>query len=280
MNDRLFDLNDLRMEISFKSFHDLRLRLSFYEKHKIYKLNIPCKNNLKKKFLLESIKISREEFPNIDIIPHFSIFHQFRRNSYNTQKDFIEFLLTVKYLGCKEVLLISGSQRKASLDSVSALKHKSLNSIVCKSDFSIGIAFNPFLPNSLFEDELLRLKYKLDSGAVTSIWLQFGTDIKLLESRIELLKSIISSTLKNNIKIKKISLFGSVLIPSSKFIASFKFRPWKGVYCSKDFLESFDYAKEIVSSLLYVYKTNQISPVIETDTSNERNLNYLYNFLD
>ncbi len=110
----LFNLNNIRIEISFKSFEELRRILSFYQRNELYKINIPCKNNLKKDFLLESIKISREEFPNIHIIPHFSIQHEFKRNRINTQDSFLNFLQSVKKLGCNEVLLVSGSQKRCS----------------------------------------------------------------------------------------------------------------------------------------------------------------------
>ena len=97
MKNILFDLNNIRVEISFKSFDELRNILSFYQKNDLYKINIPCKNNLKKDFLLESIKIAREEFPNIDIIPHFSILHEFKRNRINTQNSLIRFIQAIRY---------------------------------------------------------------------------------------------------------------------------------------------------------------------------------------
>ena len=100
MKGVFFDVNDIRFEISFKSFDQLRGILSFYQRNDLYKINIPCKNSLKKDFLLKSIKISKEEFPNINIIPHFSILHEFRRNKINTQDSFIKLLKVVKYLGC------------------------------------------------------------------------------------------------------------------------------------------------------------------------------------
>ena len=121
MKDTLFQLSNVRVEISFKSFDELRKILYFYQRNNLFKINIPCKNSLKKEFLLESIKISKEEFPNIDIIPHFSIFHEFKRNSINTQESFLNFLQTVKTLGCKQILLVSGSPKRSTLDSVSAL---------------------------------------------------------------------------------------------------------------------------------------------------------------
>ena len=81
-----FDISNIRFELSFKSFKELRLLLTFFQRNKITKINIPCKNSLRKDFLMNSIKISREEFPNIEVIPHFSIFHEFKRNSNNTKK--------------------------------------------------------------------------------------------------------------------------------------------------------------------------------------------------
>ena len=279
MNDILFHLSNIRIEISFKSFDELRKILYFYQRNNLYKINIPCKNSLKKDFLLESIKISKEEFPNIDIIPHFSILHEFKKDRINTQDSFLNFLKTVKTLGCEQILLVSGSQKRSTLDSVSALFMLKDNPLFFNQDISIGVAFNPYLPGFLFDDELLRLEKKLQSGLVGSIWIQFGTDYKLLKSRIEILKNIISKTMRNNSRISNIIVFGSILIPSKQFLARFKFRPWKGVYCSSEFLESIDLANKLVSQLLLTYKEYKICPIIETNISNDEHLNRLKNTL-
>ena len=278
--NKLFDLNDIRLEISFKSYDELRGILSFFQKNQLNKVNIPCKNGLKKEFLLNSIRISKQEFPNIDIIPHFSILHEFRRNSLNTQKIFNDFLNYVKYLGCKNVLLVSGSKKKSTLDSVKTLILFQDNPLFFDSDFSIGVAFNPYLSSFMFDDEILRLEQKLNSGLVNSIWIQFGTDIKLLDRRIDKLKEIILSTIKNNPKISNIRIFGSILIPSKQFLARFKYRPWKGVYCSNEFLESVDIANNYVREILLTYKFHNISPIIETNISNNYQLMSLKNFLN
>ena len=276
MKDILFNLSNIRIEISFKSFDELRKILYFYQRNNLYKINIPCKNSLKKDFLLESIRISKEEFPNIDIIPHFSIMHEFKRDRFNTQDSFLNFLKTVRTLGCEQILLVSGSQKRSTLDSVYALSMLKDNPLSFNQDISIGVAFNPYLPGSLFDEELLRLEKKLQSGLVGSIWIQFGTDYKLLKSRIKILKNIISSTMKkNNSKISNIILFGSILIPSKQFLARFKFRPWKGVYCSSEFLESVDLANKLISKLLLTYKEYEICPLIETNTSKDDHLNRL-----
>ena len=273
MKNIFFNLTNIRIEISFKSFNELRKILSFYQRNNLYKINIPCKNNLKKDFLLESIRISREEFPSIDIIPHFSIMHEFKRNKINTQASFYNFLQVIKNLGCKELLLVSGSQKRSTLDSVSALFLLRDNPFFSNDYISIGVALNPYLPIILFEEEILRLEKKLQSGLVSSIWIQFGTDYRILKSRMEIIKKVISKTSNSNSKNPQINFFGSVLIPSKQFLARFQYRPWKGVYCSDEFLGSLDTANELTMQLLKTYKEYDILPIVETNTSTEIYLN-------
>ena len=280
MRETIFDLNKIRMEISFKSYEELRLKLSFFQNQNINKINIPCKNNLKNDFLLNSIQISRQEFPSIDIIPHFSILNEFKRNRNNTLNSFIQFLNSVKSFGCNEVLLVSGSQKRSTLDSISTLSYLKDNTILSTSDFSIGVAFNPYLSCFSFEEEIIKLEKKLQSGFVKSIWIQFGTDCDLLESRIETIKKTILLSNKNKTITSNVKLFGSVLIPSKQFLARFKFRPWKGVYCSNEFLESVDFARNLVGNLLLTYEKYDICPLIETDVSTEEKLNSLQDLLE
>ena len=279
MKKLIYDLNNLRIEISFKSFDELRLILSFCQQNKLNKINIPCKNNLKKDFLLNSIRISREEFPDLDLIPHFSILHEFKRNRVNTIESFIEFFNVVKRLGCNELLLISGSQKRSTLDASSTLSYLNEKKLFSYSDLSIGVAFNPYLNSILFKKEIIKLEKKLQSGLVKSVWIQFGTEFTLLESRIGILKKLIFAAEKANYNKTNIKLFGSILIPSKQFLARFKYRPWKGVYCSKEFLESVDSASNLVTNLLKLYKKFDIYPLIETDVSNDDKLNSLLTIL-
>ena len=275
MQEILFNLNNIRLEISFKSYDELRRLLNFYERNNLYKINIPCKNGLKKDFLLNSIKISKEEFPQLDVIPHFSILHEFRRNRINTQESFVKFLQVVKSLGCMEVLLVSGSQKRSTLDSVSSLSYLKNSTLYDSDDFSIGVAFNPYLPSLLFKEEIVRLRMKLQSGLVKSVWIQFGTDYVLLKSRIKILNNLIDNTIKNNSKISNIMLFGSILIPSKQFLARFKYRPWKEVYCCKEFLDSVEFANNRVTKIFATYKQNNIHPVIETGVYTDDHLKKL-----
>ena len=105
---------------------------------------------------------------------------------------------------------------------------------------------------------------------MNSIWLQYGTDIKELQNEVNYLKKVV--------RYEKINLFGSLFIPSKQFIARFKFRPWKGVHISENFLNSIDNYYDFTRDLVQFYEENNITPVIETDFASSDKLNFIYSF--
>ena len=112
---------------------------------------------------------------------------------------------------------------------------------------------------------------KINSGLINSIWLQYGTDINLLEKEVKFIK-------KNSTK-KQMQLFGSLLIPSKQFIARFKFRPWRGVYISENYLCSLDNYYAFTKDLLSFYLENKIIPIIESESCSSEKLNAIYKLL-
>ena len=92
--------------------------------------------------------------------------------------------------------------------------------------------------------------------------------------------SIILSNIKTNSKGVNISLFGSILIPSKQFLTRFKYRPWKGVYCSHEFLDSVNVANKLVENLLETYWIKNICPVVETNISTEEQIKSLNILID
>jgi len=70
-----------------------------------------------------------------------------------------------------------------------------------------------------------------------------------------------------------------VLIPSKQFLARFKFRPWKEVYISKDYLSSLDYFYDFTRDLISFYDHYNITPVIETDASSKEKLEVISSLL-
>ena len=88
------------------------------------------------------------------------------------------------------------------------------------------------------------------------------------------------SYLEKIVKDEKLNLFGSLFIPSKQFIARFKFRPWKEVQISEKYLNSLENFYAFTSYLVYFYKKNNITPVIESDFSSSEKLDSVYSFLE
>jgi len=268
-------INNLRFELSFKNILQLENKLNFCISNNINKINIPCKGVIKKDFLNETIKYIGENYKNLDVIYHYSLFHQYKKNRENSYLEFLNFIKKSKSYKNNEILLVSGSNKKKNFDVLDLLRdlknEKNLN-------INIGIAYNPYLKNYYnISGERERLEKKLSSKLTNSIWLQFGTDIKLLEKEINFLKESIINNVSNN-KDKNVKIFGSLLIPSREFISRFKFRPWKGVFISEKYLNSLDNFYAFTHDLIEIYHDNNICPVIETEFTSIEKLNLIHTF--
>ena len=85
-------LKEFRLEISFKDLDQLKKKLDFCLSKKIYKINIPCKGNIKKDFLLEVVKFIGVKYKNLDVIYHYSFYHQFYNNKNLSYTKFLNFV--------------------------------------------------------------------------------------------------------------------------------------------------------------------------------------------
>ena len=261
-------VNNLRFELSFKNITQLENKLNFCKSNKIKNINIPCKGPITKEFLNSSIKYISKNFQEFNVTYHYSLYHQFSKNKEKSYQDFLRFLNNYYSNKNHEILLVSGSNKKKNFDAINVLsnlkKEKNLK-------VKLGIAFNPYLKKyyKVFS-ERERLEKKISSGLINSIWFQYGTDIKELQNEV--------NYLKKEFKYEKINLFGSLLIPSKQFISRFKFRPWKGVQISEKFLSSLEDFHDFTRELVCFYKDNNITPVIETDSSSSEKLNSAYSF--
>ena len=248
-------ISNLRYEISFKNISQLENKLNFCRFNEIKNINIPCKGPIKKEFFNSTIKYISKNYQELNVTYHYSLYHQYSQNIEKSYQDLLNFLKNSYSNRNYEILLVSGSNKKKNFNSIDVLgKIKGEKNLKVK----LGIAYNPYL-NKYYKDnsERERFDMKLSSGLINSIWLQYGTDIKVLKSEVTYLKKIA--------KYKNINLFGSLLIPSKQFIARFKFRPWKEVYISEKFLCSLDDFYDFTKELVSFYKNNNITPVIETD---------------
>jgi len=259
--------NNYRVEISFKDFDQLKKKLEFCVNKKIYKINIPCKGNIKKDFLLEVVKFVGIKYKNLDVIYHYSFYHQFYNNKNISYKKFLEFVELNKIFNkSNEILLVSGSIKRKEFDVLNILEK-------LKSDLSknikFGVAFNPYFSEERFyKIERNRLIDKLNSYFVKSIWLQFGSEINQLSREINFLNEILSNS--QRFIDKEINIYGSLFIPSKQSLTRFKFRPWRGVYLSDTYLNSLEESGKITKHIIDFYLSNSIIPLVETELSTKK----------
>ena len=260
--------NKLRFELSFKNISQLDNKLKFCKINKLKNINIPCKGPIKKELFNSTIKYISKNFQEFNVTYHYSLFHQYSKNKEKSYQDLLAFLKNSYSNRNYEILLVSGSNKKKDFDVINVLsnikKEKNLN-------VKLGVAYNPYLKKYYKVDsERNRFKKKISSGLINSIWLQYGTDIKELQNEVKYLK--------NESNYKKLNLFGSLLIPSKQFIARFNFRPWKGVHISEKYLNSLEDFYAFTRDLVCFYENNNITPVIETDSSSSEKLELLHSF--
>ena len=259
---------NIRFELSFKNISQLENKINFCKFNKIKNINIPCKGSIKKDFLNSTIKYLSKNHQEFNLTYHYSLYHQYSQNKEKSYLYLLDFLKNSYSNKNYEILLVSGSIKKKSFDLINVLRkvkeEKNLN-------VKLGVAYNAYL-KTYFKDtsERERLQMKLSSGLINSIWFQYGTDIKSLQNEVNYLRRLS--------KYEKISLFGSLLIPSKQFIARFKFRPWKGVHISEKYLCSLDDFYDFTRNLVCFYKENNITPVIETDFASSEKLESVYSF--
>ena len=261
-------INNLRFELSFKNISQLENKLNFCKFNKIKNINIPCKGNIKKELFTSTIKYISRNFPELNVTYHYSLYHQYSKNIEKSYQDFLGFLKNSCSNRNYEILLVSGSNKKKNFDAINVLTNIKKEK---KLKVKLGIAYNPYLEKYYkVGSERDRLKSKISSELINSIWFQYGTDINVLKNEV--------TYLKKSEKYKKLNLFGSLLIPSKQFLARFKFRPWKEVYISENCLYSLDEFVDFTRDLVCFYKNNNITPVIETDFASSEKLDSVYSF--
>ena len=269
--------NNFRVEISFKNLDQLKKKLEFCLNKNIYKINIPCKGNIKKDFLLEVVRFIGINYKNLDVIYHYSFYHQFYNNNYLSYQKFLNFIdSNITFNKSNQILLVSGSKKRNEFEVLDILEKLKVD---LSKNQKFGVAFNPyFFEESDYKIERNRLIDKLNSHCIHSIWLQFGSDINRLAKGINFINTTIGNLKKINDN--EINIYGSLFIPSRQFLARFKFRPWRGVFLSNNYLNSLQASSEITKKIIDLYLNNSIIPLVETELSSEKQFLEAQNFID
>ena len=115
--------NNFRLEISFKNIPQLEKKIKFCIQNNISKINIPCKGEIKKDLLLDSVRFIGENYKNINTVYHYSLYHQYFRNSKESYKNLLLFLKLCNFYNNNQILIVSGSIRRENFDLLELLQH-------------------------------------------------------------------------------------------------------------------------------------------------------------
>lgn len=189
---------------------------------------------------IDIIKKIQNINPKIDIIPYYSLKYHQKNSLQETISSFIHHIEEYQSLNIKEVLLISGVP-KPKYKTTQVLNH--LKSIYKPNLYpKIAIAYNPFIPE--LEAENISIKTKLKSGIISSIYLQIGIDLQTIQKSVHYLRKLQPN----------LNIYLSLMNPSPSRLAQFRYRPWKGVSLSEEYLQSPKNALNINKS---IYKLAQ-----------------------
>lgn len=182
-------------------------------------------DGLSKEGLLKSLD-------KLEITLNYAVCNHYDRNPEKLCQKFLNFYKKSKqYQNITEILLISGSSFR-KMDSIFLLSQLLKQDFKIQTRPNLAVAYNPFLLDQKTEKE--KLKQKISTGLISQIYLQLGDDlIKLIQ---------VLAFLKKEYPKQKITV--SILEPSKQKLASLRFRPWKGVFYSQEFLTDLNLAKQ------------------------------------
>ena len=115
-------VNNLRFELSFKDIPQLEKKIKFCISNKINKINIPCKGVIKKDLLKQIIEYIGENYKELDVIYHYSLYHQYTKDRKTSYLEFLDFLDKFNYYNNKEILLVSGSIKRKNFEVLDVIK--------------------------------------------------------------------------------------------------------------------------------------------------------------
>lgn len=251
-------LSSVRIELFFKTTQQLQERVAVLSNRGVTRYNLVNKDAADA--LMDHVALVRAIQPTADVCVHCSLkYAKVKRGSVDQHFDKVQSFLrtvlaTTSISPLPHVLMVSGSQPIKDWSTVEALQRlqpESLHNIMLPR---MAVAYNPFFPTKVEQNqEWERLQQKLATGLVSKIYLQFGTDLRLLQQALERLQQ----------EYNTVTVCGSVFMPTAKLIAQQRFRPWKGVYLSDAFLSGPVAARDTVVQILRLYRNHEVELLVE-----------------
>ena len=235
--------NKHRIELFFKDPKDLKERVRFLHSHGFSSFNLVNKNQ--KDTMEEWIRSIHEEIPTAHVCAHYSLkYNKAPRKGLDEHQARLQ-----NFFGATqadEILMITGSGKDLSWNTIRALES------VRGCDWKVSVAYNPYFPDP--EDQKMedhRLEKKLQSGSVSKVYLQFGTNMDRLKGALDFLNA------------HPVAVAGSLFLPTKKLLAQQKFRPWNGVFLSPEFLSGPDDAESVIIEMMKLYQKRSVEMLWE-----------------
>lgn len=110
------------------------------------------------------------------------------------------------------------------------------------------------------EEENDRLAKKLGTELVRSVWFQIGSDVDALDRGLARVREMAPDD---------VELFCSVWIPTKQLLARMKFRPWRGVFLSDEYLSSVENAEKITREQMRLFAKYGANVLVESPVTKE-----------
>ena len=235
-----------RVELFFQSPKDLKDRVRFLQSWGVTAFNLVNKHRSDP--VLDWVDTIQNECPDADICAHYSLkYNKVPRKGPEQHAELLQNFLEESK--ANEMLLVSGSGKSNVWNTLQALEY-----IPDNHPGQVAVAYNPYFPepkDQAMENE--RLAKKLATGKVTKVYLQFGSDLLKLKTGLEYLERT-----TKDVKNHKVTLAGSLFLPTAKLIAQQKFRPWNGVFLGPEFLEGPESASAVVVEMMKLYASHSV----------------------
>ena len=266
-NGALNGLGRVRYELFFKNAGELARQVEYLAARGASRFNIPNKG--KRDPMAKWSAVALEHAAGASVCPHYSLKNQYQGSPDDTLARFETFCKEARAAGIDECLLVSGGgkKRKSDLSTLACLRRVQRRRASPARKMRIGVAFNPFFPAEADRAaERKALASKLDTGLVSSVWLQIGSDLTHLREGLE----YVTAELDRRGTRDATELFGSVFVPSPRLLNQMKFRPWNGVFLSEQYLGSVENAEAITVETTKVFADYGVQVLCETALRSER----------
>ena len=223
--------------------------LALLQKYEVQAVSIPDKSS--KVDNLHFAAYLRTHF-TCEVTVHYSLVHHYNRDIHRITQEFDAYVRRSLDLGISRILVVSGSAlRRHTVVELLELYEQ-------PAALQLFAAFNPYLPD--VTRELARAKRKLPY--VQGLYLQVGEDIDTLRNSLNRLRPLLDNH----------DLYGCLLYPTLQFQTRFRFRPWKGVFLSPEYLRDLNYARKIYQNYARTYRDLAVTPLLELFPLQEKSL--------